>query len=236
MDIKTSSGRLVPINPDNDADVARHLRDPTGCADCIIKQINTEGIYDEYLKDKSDLVILDIGANVGFFSMYAQDSAKRVISVEPTPSHQNIFEKITKSSTNIELVKAALADTDAPITFYISDTNSTTNCIVNEMNKYTKSLTVQGLCLKSLLEQNNIDHVDFCKVDIEGSEMKAITVETVTPVFDKIDRIFIECHSNLPHYVHEDIIKNRNTIEGVLKSAGYETKVLNYDTVYAYKV
>ena len=236
MDIKTSSGRLVPINPENDDDVSRHLRDPTGCADCIITQINTEGIYDEYLKDKKDLVILDIGANVGFFSLYAHDSAKRVISVEPTPSHQNIFEKITKSATNIELVKAALSDTDAPITFYMSDTNSTTNCIVHELNKYTKSVTVQGVCLKTLLDQNNIDHVDFCKIDIEGSEMKAITVETVTPVFDSIDSIFIECHSNLPYYVRDDIIKNRDTIEGVFKSVGYTTKVLSYDTIYAYKV
>jgi FkbM family methyltransferase len=234
--IKTSSGRLVPINPDKDADVSRHLNDPTGCAECIITQINSEGLYDEYLKNKSDLVILDIGANVGFFSMYAQDSARRVISVEPTPSHQSIFEKITKSATNIELVKAALSDTDAPITFYISDTNSTTNCIVNEMNKYTKSVDVQGVCLNSLLEQNNIDHVDFCKIDIEGSEMKAITVDTLRPVFDKIDSIFIECHSNLPYYVREDIIKNRNTIESALKTVGYTTKVLNYDTIYAYKV
>ena len=101
--IKTSSGRLVPINPDNDADVSRHINDPTGCAECIITQINSEGLYDEYLKDKSDLVILDIGANVGFFSMYAQDSARRVISVEPTPSHQNIFEKITKSATQVNM-------------------------------------------------------------------------------------------------------------------------------------
>lgn len=236
MDIKTSSGRLIPINPDNNADVARHLLDPTGCADCIIKQINTDGIYDEYLKDKSDLVILDIGANVGFFSLYAQDSARRVVAVEPTPSHQGLFEKITKSSTNIELIKVALADVDAPVTFYISDTNTTTNCLVNKDNMYTKSVTVQGLCFKTLLEQNNIDHVDFCKIDIEGSEMKAITVETMMPVFDKIDSIFIEVHSNLIFNVRDDLTNNRNKIENILKTVGYMTTVIGHDTIYAHKV
>ena len=63
-----------------------------------------------FLKDKKDLVILDIGANVGLFTLYAQDSASKVISVEPTPSHQNLFEKICGKYENVELVKAALSD------------------------------------------------------------------------------------------------------------------------------
>lgn len=231
--IVTTSGRKVFVNPDNDIDVTDHLNDSKGYAKFIIRQINTDRIYDECLKDKKDLVILDIGANVGLFSVYAQDAARRLVAVEPTPSHQEIFQKITKYSTNIELVRAALSDDDGPITFYISDENSTMNSIVN---KYGRQISVDGLCLSSLLAQNNLDHVDFCKIDIEGSEMKAITVETLTPVFDKIDNIFIECHATVPNFTHDDIIKNRVKIEYILGKVGYNTKVVNFDTIYAFKM
>jgi hypothetical protein len=104
------------------------------------------------------------------------------------------------------------------------------------LNNYGKEITVEGLCLSSLLEQNNLDHVDFCKIDIEGSEMQAVTVETLTPVFDKIDNIFIECHATVPNFTHNDIIKNRVKMEYVLGKVGYNTKVVNFDTIYAFKM
>lgn len=227
----TSAGREVTLD-DTDQRVKAHLNDPKGFAQFIIRQINTERIYDVCLKDKKDLTILDIGANVGLFTLYAQDSAKRLIAVEPTPSHQYIFEKLTAESTNVELAKAALCDTDGPVTFYISDENSTMNSIVN---KYGRSIEVEGLCLKSLLDKYGLDKVDFCKIDIEGSEMRAVTVETLSGVFDRIDQIFIECHATVPNFTHADIIANRVKMEEVFAKVGYQTKVVNFDTIHAFK-
>jgi len=229
--IITSSGRSVPLD-DTDIGVNAHLNDPKGCAQFIISQINTERIYDVCLKNKTDLTILDIGANVGLFTLYAQDSAKRIISVEPTPSHHHIFEKLTAVSTNVELAKVALCDVDGPVEFFISDDNSTMNSIVN---KYGRSIEVEGLCLKSLLDKYGLDKVDFCKIDIEGSEMRAVTVDTLGAVFDRINEIFIECHATVPNFTHDDIIANRVKMEEVLMKVGYKTKVVNFDTIHAYK-
>jgi len=229
--IITTSGRLVTLDQ-SDPSVASHLRDPKGYAQFIIRQINTDRIYDVCLKDKKDLVILDIGANVGLFTLYAQDSAKRLISVEPTPSHQYVFEKLTKGSENVELAKVALCDTDGSVEFFISDENSTMNSIVN---KYGRSIQVEGLCLKSLLDKYGLDKVDFCKIDIEGSEMRAITVETLGAVKDRIQEIFIECHATVPNFTHSDIISNRVKMEYVFNKVGYQTKVVNFDTIHAWK-
>lgn len=228
----TSAGRTVTLD-DTDARVKAHLNDPKGYAQFIIRQINTERIYDVCLKDKTDLTILDIGANVGLFTMYAQDAAKRLIAVEPTPSHQYVFEKLAAASTNVELAKVALCDTDGPVEFFISDDNSTMNSIVN---KYGRSIEVEGLCLKSLLDKYNLDKVDFCKIDIEGSEMRAVTVETLGAVFDRIDEIFIECHATVPNFTHADIIANRVKMEEVFKKVGYQVKVVNFDTIHAWKL
>jgi len=227
----TSSGRQVAID-DSDERARAHLQDAKGFAQFIIRQINTDRIYDPVLKDKKDLTILDIGANVGLFSLYAQDSAKRLIAVEPTPSHQYIFEKLTAKSTNIELAKVALCDVDGPVEFYISDENSTMNSIVN---KYDKSIKVEGLCLKSLLDKYNLDRVDFCKIDIEGSEMRAVTEDTLGAVYDRISEIFIECHATVPNFTHGDIVANRIKMENVFKNVGYKTKVVNFDTFHAFK-
>lgn len=229
--IVTSSGRHLMLDA-SDSRVASHLQDPKGYAQFIIRQINTDRIYDARLKDKKDLTILDIGANVGLFTLYAQDSAKRLVAVEPTPAHQYIFEKLTAASTNVELSKVALCDTDGPVEFYISDENSTMNSIVN---KYGRSIEVEGLCLKSLLDKYNLDKVDFCKIDIEGSEMRAVTVETLGAVFDRIDHIFIECHATVPNFTYADIISNRIKMEEVFTKVGYQTTVINFDTIYAFK-
>ena len=147
-------------------------------------------------------------------------------------SHQSIFEKLTVASTNVELAKVALCDVDGPVEFYISDDNSTMNSIVN---KYGRSIDVEGLCLKSLLDKYSLDKVDFCKIDIEGSEMRAVTVETLGAVFDRIDEIFIECHATVPNFTHGDIIANRVKMEEVFKKVGYQIKVVNFDTIHAFK-
>ena len=125
MSIITSSGENIKLDITDD-EIDKHLNDEKTCAKIIIRQINTDCIYDRFLKDKKDLVILDIGANVGLFTLYAKDSASRVVSVEPTPSHQHLFEKITGKYENVELAKVALSNKDEDINFYICNYNSTT--------------------------------------------------------------------------------------------------------------
>lgn len=129
MSIITSLGNTISIDLE-DEEIMNHIFDNTSCAKIIIRQINNDRLYDPFFKDKKDLVILDIGANIGLFTLYAQDSASKLISVEPTPSHQNIFEKICGKYENVELVKAALSDKNEDVSFYTCNENSTQNSLV----------------------------------------------------------------------------------------------------------
>ena len=100
---------------------------------------------------------------------------------------------------------------------------------------------VEGLTFNSLLKKNNLEHVDFCKIDIEGSEMIAITEENLKPVYDKIDRMFIEVHAtesgpDMPW--EKNLIINREKIEKVLKNVGYKYEILPSmynDTIHVFK-
>jgi len=80
MSIITSLGNTISIDLE-DEEIMNHIFDNTSCAKIIIRQINNDRLYDPFFKDKKDLVILDIGANIGLFTLYAQDSASKLISV-----------------------------------------------------------------------------------------------------------------------------------------------------------
>lgn len=247
MSIISSLGNIIKLDID-DKEITDHLFDHTTCANIIIHQINNDRIYDPFLKDQKDLVILDIGANIGLFSLYVKDSAFKVISVEPTPSHQKLFEKICGKYENIKLVKAALSNKNEDVEFYTCNQNSTQNSLikgygtaVGESPSKENKVIVRGLTFETLLKEHDIDHVDFCKIDIEGSEMIAITEETLKPVYDKIDKMFIEVHSTYsgPDMKWEDhLIINRKKIEKILDNVGYKYSVLpsRYaDTLYVFK-
>jgi len=237
MSVTTSSGNVISLDLD-DTDIYQHFEDSKSCAKIILSQINLDRIYDRFLKNQKDMIILDIGANIGLFTLYAKDSASHIFSVEPTPSHQKLFEKINGPYDNVTLVKAALSGTDESMNFYICDYNSTCNSLIE---RGTDVIKVEGLTFKSLLEKYNIDHVDFCKIDIEGSEMLAITEETLKPVYDKIDRMFIEVHATYcgPDMRWEDnLVINRRKIETVLQNVGYKYEILpsRYnDTIHVFK-
>ena len=79
MHIITSNGNKLELKED-DEDVKKYLYDNKHCAQIIVDQINNQRIYDNYLSNKKDLIILDIGANIGLFTLYAKDSASRVIA------------------------------------------------------------------------------------------------------------------------------------------------------------
>jgi len=60
-------------------------------------------------------------------------------------------------------------------------------------------------------------------------------VETLGAVKDRIQEIFIECHATVPNFTHSDIISNRVKMEYVFNKVGYQTKVVNFDTIHAWK-
>lgn len=227
-EIITSKYNKVVIDT-YDEDLIQHFHDGRNYADVIINQINTERLYDFMFKDKNDLVVLDIGANIGLFTAYVQDSARAVYCLEPTPSHFKSLTKITEQFSNVKRLQFALHCKDVPINFYLFDQNSTMNSTVNI---YGNKIEVQGRTILSIMNDNNLDHVDFVKCDIEGSEMMAITPDTVEAVCDRVDNWFLEIHAT----EHGDIYQNRDYINSIFTMNGYKTTYIKHDGLYASKL
>ena len=226
----TSKKTMVPITSNNVSTI-NHFNDPNCYTDTILDHINNQVTWDFYFQHevnryRRNLVVLDIGANIGLFSIYAHDSADKVIAVEPTPEHLNILKELTNNYKNIIIEPGALADNTGTLEFYISDENSTMNSTVNT---YNKSVTVNSIRLDDLIKKYNLSHVDFCKMDIEGSEFQAITAELVNAMSDVIENWHIEVHATPGRSIEENI----NYFLDMFNSNGYVAQRISYDGIFA---
>jgi FkbM family methyltransferase len=228
-ELVTSKHQRIIIESDKQ-EAADHFANRGSYADVVLNQINGDRFYDEIFEGEDDLTVIDIGGNIGLFSLYVHDTASVVHTVEPTPSHFELLTEFTKDYPNITRHNLALGDKDGTTDFYINDENSTMNSLVNQ---YGKKVEVQTITLESLVKKLGLDHVDFVKCDIEGSEMLAITVETLTPVKDIIDNWFLEVHATDPHF--KTISANRDTIKGIFEQVGYQVEYVRHDGLFCFK-
>lgn len=220
----------IPVVINGDAEAYNHFNNPNSYAKFIVQQMNRDDIYGRYLSKRSGLTILDIGANIGLFSIYASSSASRIVSIEPTPAHLSVMRTITRNIPNITIVESALNNEDKPVPFFLTSNNTTMNSYYNHHDSKT-IIQVEGKRLKTIMDDNNLDKVDFCKIDIEGSEMTAITDDTISEVKDRISVIFIEVHNTSMPLRH-----NVEQISSIFRKNGYLVEFSGADTIVACRI
>ncbi len=166
---------------------------------CMKDQI-ASGMYDHLFQGKSNLVFLDIGANIGLVSIYAVPYCKRIVAIEPNP---DIFPQLVENTRNYSIIgrqRIALAPVNEMVEFFINDINFTASSTVNT---HGKRVEVEGMTLPRILVTNKLDHVDVCKCDAEGSEGESLSFHELDWCKDMIDTFFIEFH-NCPYSTWEE--------------------------------
>lgn len=127
---------------------------------------------DAHLK-KGD-VFLDVGANVGIYSLLAAKlvgASGRVIAVEPQP---NVFERLRTNmsfnpSLSIDAVETALGSSQGEAELFLNPENDGEASLTPAAGG-RQSIKVPQTTLLNLLEQRGIHRVDFLKIDVEGAE------------------------------------------------------------------
>lgn len=164
----------------------------------ILKEIYYDKVYDPYFRGKKDLTVLDLGANIGLFSLYVHKFASTVLAVEPA---SDIYECLVRNIHDNELgavitpVQAAIGGENGQMKLYTSDVNLTmaSSHPIDLHNKEPE--IVQKMGLFTLLNLHSIEHVDFMKLDIEGSEFELLASEEFLKAAPRIDFIMGEIHS-----------------------------------------
>lgn len=198
--------------------------------ECFLDEIYYKGLPDGYIKKGP--VVIDVGANVGYFSLFTlmRFPKAKVFSFEPMPMNFKLLSKYSSENPHLDFnpVNKAMSGEAGHITLqYDASDSFTTSASIFENTIGNDTLKVETTTLAHVLEANNIDKVDLLKLDCEGSEY-SILYTTDDAVLEKIGALSIETHEgNEPN-------ENRDNLVEFLHQKGFTTKVAD-DIVWAYR-
>lgn len=122
--------------------------------------------------------VIDCGAHIGVYTRFALDrGAARVVAIEPDPVNYacleaNLAEEI--AAGKVLLVKAGVWDEKGVLTLSVSHVNSADSSFLIHKDGADKVGGIPVLPLDDIVGQLRLDRVDFIKMDIEGSEQRAL--------------------------------------------------------------
>lgn len=152
-------------------------------------------VRNDYGKIQPQSVVVDIGANIGVFSLYAaSQKARKVYAYEPNlKTYELLTHNIAQNNLEAVIIPTRLAVTDTDggtVKFPIQ--SSVGNKILAE-GAVEDFETVSTTTLEHILHTHDIDTLDLLKVDCEGSEYQ-IVESAQTPVLKKLNKIVMEYH------------------------------------------
>jgi FkbM family methyltransferase len=153
--------------------------------------------YENFVDVEENDIVFDIGFNYGIFSLGAlYKKAYKVYGFEPNIEIYNKIKNIYPEKDKVELFNYAVSDENKKISFYSLD-NTVCSTISKEPSSDDnfKEYEVQCINLYDFIVQNNIEKIDFLKIDCEGEEYKVF--ESIPDdYFSKIRKIILEFHFN----------------------------------------
>ena len=136
----------------------------------------SERFFDEHLVPGS--TVLDLGANLGIYTLRALRKGCTVFSFEPTPRICRILRENVKANGfeptgRAHVVEAAVSNKNGSAVFFQNKgvCGQSSTLYADESDDEKEKITVETLSLDSCRER--FGRVDFIKIDIEGAEYAA---------------------------------------------------------------
>lgn len=188
--------------------------------------------FDEYtngfLTISANDTVVDIGAQIGVFTVYASKLASqgRVLAFEPHPDNFSLLKENIQLNKCINIVPFEMAvgknDATATTPLFIHPNNSGGHSVVAKVSR--SSVAVSQISLAKIISQNNLSKVNFLKIDTEGSEFN-ILLSTPIECLKKVDQISLEYHDYLsPIVKHTEIAR-------FLTACDFDVKIINYPVI-----
>ena len=154
----------------------------------LSKEYNKHGF-----KISKEDVVIDIGAHIGMFSLYASQYCidGKILCYEPSAENYNLL-KYNISQNNLKNIfseNIAISNSNDAITFYINSDNTAHSIYDSTSN----SIQVKSSTLQNIFDINKLDICDYLKLDCEGAEYEIIE-SLPNEYFKKIKQIYIEYH------------------------------------------
>jgi FkbM family methyltransferase len=164
----------------------------------VLDEVYAKKVYDQKpLRVPHNSVVIDVGAHIGAFSLYAAKvcKAKKVYSFEPCPENYATLEMNVQNNhlnSVITPIPKAIGAQAGKRDLLLCAENDGCHSFY-PISQHPNAVQVECVTLKQALKENNIDHVDYLKLDCEGAEweiLETIDEETIS----KIRVIVMEFH------------------------------------------
>jgi FkbM family methyltransferase len=179
--------------------------------------------------------IIDVGANAGYFTLFAADQfpQSRIFSFEPVPVNYNQLQRHSNLNKNrdIKCYPLAVAGQTGEITlsFDAHDSFTTSATMFKQVNAEEDSLKVSCVSLQELMDEHNITKCDLLKMDCEGAEYD-ILYNTSAGSLQRIDQIAMEVHSG------KEDDQNIDALEVFLQRHGFFTRRRPVGMLWAWRI
>jgi len=167
-------------------------------------------------------VVVDIGANVGVFSLFAARTARMVYALEPASSNFSRLVANTSRAQNVAPMRMACGGNDGSAVLDLSSNPVSFSLMTHSSGN---SETVEVVTLASLFDRLKIAKCDFLKLDCEGAEFDII-LNSAPALIRGIPRIVMEYHDYLSErFSHRDLLQR-------LESLGFRVRIYNHHETY----
>ncbi|KKQ27427.1 MAG: FkbM family methyltransferase [Candidatus Magasanikbacteria bacterium GW2011_GWC2_37_14] len=187
--------------------------------------------------------ILDIGAHIGCFSLFANalNSKIKIIALEPEPNNFKLLKENLKVNhcKNVTAAQQAVIPNCHPefisgspgMLKPVQHDNKTTILYLNtdSHNHSTfyeteNTLEVPATTLENLISKSKLEKISLLKMDIEGAEFE-IFKNTCVETWSKIQYIVVEYHELCTTRVQSKFNGNKkNDLENVIRSHGFSVE------------
>lgn len=187
-------------------------------SESIINEVWSNNYYEKNLIINQGMIIIDFGANQGFFSLYAASKGAKVFSYEPEKTNYKILLENVKRNNLTGLIKCrnyAIGKEAGLIDLFLQDYDisfasgmvSTSKRFVSKISDGNKSSTdsgitsqtVQCVTLDTVIGEIGEDEIDLLKIDCEGAELDILSGASYDKLI-KVKNIVMETHDVYPFH------------------------------------
>ncbi|MDG6905004.1 MAG: FkbM family methyltransferase [Nitrososphaerota archaeon] len=142
-------------------------------------------------------IVVDLGANVGIFSILAGMKARdgRVIALEPEDqSFKFLCDNLNANNLfNVEPHQLAISGSDGITNLYVNNPGNSAIFSYNDRDS-ARVLKVRTISMKTLLSEFQLDHISLLKIDVEGAEFKIFEEDDW---LERVNKVAMEVHPNI---------------------------------------
>ena len=183
--------------------------------DDFLFMTNHENEIMKYFIPKEGDTVVDVGAHIGLYSLIAAKrvgTSGKVIAIEPDPENFKILKKniLLNQLTNVEAVECAVYSTREKLKLFLPELEqgrTIFNTVMQDRARTSNNfLEVEANTLDNILIENNVQRVNYLKIDVEGAELEVLKGAVNTLSSNKNITLIIEIHGieiyvELMHYL-----------------------------------